>query len=348
MPIAPINSRQVQLAGPQQTGCIHQITSAALWLIKAPFHCFYASAQWVWQKAYQALIGSGPGAQYPSSGSAYSNTDMINVMNQTTSVLKEGKYDYKGKIVDFLQAAKDATKSTEKQDAIYTRASQINVGSNRTQFAVIRKDAVEVAIDLKKQGYNPALLNPANAFTPGGSYKTGARAMEEDLCRRSSLSLAIDSRNEEQTQNFYPLKHSALLYSRDIPFIRHGRDGNYSYLPQPERISVITSAAIDLRHDKSPYSNDHPEFIAETTRRVYAQLLCATNKGHDCVVLTAFGCGAFKNKPEEVAKIYKEVIDTKFKEIFKNITFAIIEDHNSKKEHNPNGNVKPFRDVFGS
>lgn len=31
---------------------------------------------------------------------------------------------------------------------------------------------------------------------------------------------------------------------------------------------------------------------------------------------------------------------------FKYIVFAIIDDHNAKKAHNPNGNVQPFAEVF--
>jgi hypothetical protein len=30
------------------------------------------------------------------------------------------------------------------------------------------------------------------------------------------------------------------------------------------------------------------------------------------------------------------------------ITFAILDDHNAGKQHNPEGNLKPFVDVFGS
>jgi hypothetical protein len=29
------------------------------------------------------------------------------------------------------------------------------------------------------------------------------------------------------------------------------------------------------------------------------------------------------------------------------VIFAILEDHNSFKDHNPEGNLKPFSDVFG-
>ena len=36
-----------------------------------------------------------------------------------------------------------------------------------------------------------------------------------------------------------------------------------------------------------------------------------------------------------------------FEGCFKKIVFAIIDDHNTKKEHNPEGNVLPFCKIFG-
>ncbi len=65
------------------------------------------------------------------------------------------------------------------------------------------------------------------------------------------------------------------------------------------------------------------------------------------MVLTAFGCGAFLNPPETVAKIYKRVIENKFQGVFKKITFAVINDHNTGKAHNPKGNFKPFKEILG-
>lgn len=69
--------------------------------------------------------------------------------------------------------------------------------------------------------------------------------------------------------------------------------------------------------------------------------------GHDTLILSAFGCGAFRCPPLHMAEIFKRVIESEeFRGQFKNIVFAIIDDHNSRKEHNPEGNIKPFADVF--
>jgi hypothetical protein len=42
------------------------------------------------------------------------------------------------------------------------------------------------------------------------------------------------------------------------------------------------------------------------------------------------------------------VIEAEFQAKFKVLAFAIIDDHNAHKAHNPEGNIKPFGQVFGS
>jgi hypothetical protein len=45
--------------------------------------------------------------------------------------------------------------------------------------------------------------------------------------------------------------------------------------------------------------------------------------------------------------LFKEVFgESEFHGFFKYIVFAIYEDHNSSKEHNPYGNLLPFLEVF--
>ena len=64
----------------------------------------------------------------------------------------------------------------------------------------------------------------------------------------------------------------------------------------------------------------------------------------DVAILSAFGCGAYGNPPQEVAALFAEALAaTRLYEV----TFAIRDDHNSGRAHNPEGNVLPFQEALG-
>jgi uncharacterized protein (TIGR02452 family) len=68
---------------------------------------------------------------------------------------------------------------------------------------------------------------------------------------------------------------------------------------------------------------------------------------HDALVLGAFGCGAFRNPPDDIAALFHEVFEEgEFAGRFRVVVFAIIDDNNSRHAHNPQGNVLPFQAVF--
>jgi hypothetical protein len=66
---------------------------------------------------------------------------------------------------------------------------------------------------------------------------------------------------------------------------------------------------------------------------------------HDCLVLSALGCGAFKNPQEHVASLFKSVI-FKYAGFFETIYFAMIDDHNTGNQINPHGNLLPFQQIL--
>ncbi|MDN3506323.1 MAG: TIGR02452 family protein [Simkaniaceae bacterium] len=336
-----------------QPSCMQQISSAALSTLKSPFTLTYYTFEWLLNTASYYLFGYGPYAK-KATGLFYSGPELKGIWQQTESLIKAGSYEYSGEKVCLDKPGKTTRQSfwgfltppfiTEKYKNALKKASQGHISlaymdSFQTQFSVVNQDAVYAALDLKKAGYKVALLNPANAFTQGGGARWGAAAMEEDLCRRSALLPELDKQS-------YPLSGNTLLYTADVPFFRYGRDRHYAAMAKPETISVITSAAIDLNsnHGGGKWTKD--AFEKETRLRAYAQLWKAAEEGNDAVVLTAFGCGAFRNDPEIVARIYRDLLAEKFHGVFKNVTFAVIDDHNTRKPHNPRGNYLPFREVF--
>ena len=64
------------------------------------------------------------------------------------------------------------------------------------------------------------------------------------------------------------------------------------------------------------------ELFGYHVKRAVHILSCAAAKGADTLVIGAFGCGAFQNNPETVAKAYKTVLEI-FPNVFRRIEFAI-------------------------
>jgi uncharacterized protein (TIGR02452 family) len=90
-------------------------------------------------------------------------------------------------------------------------------------------------------------------------------------------------------------------------------------------------------------------WVIDTTKSKIRQILdIALENGHDSVVLSAFGCGAYHTPPTEMAKLFKEVLENKkYKGAFKVIHFAIINLKSTNGSHNPQGNFQPFKDILG-
>ncbi len=88
----------------------------------------------------------------------------------------------------------------------------------------------------------------------------------------------------------------------------------------------------------------HIERIKEKIRTI---LRIALAYGHDSLIPGAFGCGAFRNPPKHMAELFREVFnEEEFINSFSRVVFAIIDDHNARRSHNPRGNFEPFREVF--
>ena len=70
--------------------------------------------------------------------------------------------------------------------------------------------------------------------------------------------------------------------------------------------------------------------------------------GHDSLVLSAMGCGAFANPPAHIARLFHQVIgEEEFRGRFRLIDFAILDGYRTGLRHNPDGNLLPFQREFG-
>jgi len=216
-----------------------------------------------------------------------------------------------------------------------------------TEIQVIEGDCLETAHYLQTQGFSTACLNMANAHSPGGGYKSGQGAQEENLHRRTGLFQCLHDPKKIQGKkggsNNYPISEEGVIYSPDVVVIRASEPNGYRFLSQPYLMSILSCPAIShpiLVGEKMDRMNSN----AVGTMKSKIKTLLAVGKlhGHDALVLSALGCGAFRCPPAHVAELFKEALENEFKGAFKRIVFAIYNDHNAFGE----GNVKPFADVF--
>eukprot|EP01120_Amphizonella_sp_Union-15-10_P013242 TRINITY_DN6125_c0_g1_i5.p1 TRINITY_DN6125_c0_g1~~TRINITY_DN6125_c0_g1_i5.p1 ORF type:complete len:257 (-),score=48.67 TRINITY_DN6125_c0_g1_i5:85-855(-) len=207
-------------------------------------------------------------------------------------------------------------------------------------------DCIDIAIKLKKEGRNPLVLNMANARHPGGGYLNGAGAQEETLFRRTNYYQFLDPYNQQSKSDNenYPIKDFGGIYSSNVLVFRKSEKEGYAFMENPIPLSFVAVAAYPNPPLKNPTTMEEI-YEVNTRRKIRSIFKIAWNHKHDCLILGAFGCGAFKNPPNHVAKIFKQVLDD-YSKFFEAIYFAILEDFNSFQGHNLNGNLVPFREVF--
>ena len=224
----------------------------------------------------------------------------------------------------------------------------------KIEFVVENLDSFEASKKLSEEGFNPIVLNMANRQRPGGGVLTGSNAQEETLFRRSNLFLSLFQYYYKYADKFgiprskfqYPMDRDfGGIYSPNVTVFRSERKFGFAFLDKPFKTSVVSVAAIN----RPTLDNDRltENTIIGTKNKIRTILRIGLINGHDAIVLGAFGCGAFRNPPSHMAELFDEVInEPEFKNKYKKISFAILEDHNSRKEHNLEGNFKPFFERF--
>ena len=227
-------------------------------------------------------------------------------------------------------------------------------GCEQTIVEVQNIDCLYAGAQLKEQGYNPAVLNMASRRNPGGGVVTGAGAQEETLFRRTNLFRSLyqfapfaGMYGIKTSHHQYPLdRNFGGVYTPEAIYFRESEQKGYALLDNPVSLSFITVAGMN-RPDltaEGMIADHHVEPIKNKIRTIFRIGLA---HGHDSLVLGALGCGAFRNPPRHVARLFYEVMDElEFKNKYRRIVFAILDDHNAHQSHNPEGNYIPFADEF--
>ncbi|MBQ6563586.1 MAG: TIGR02452 family protein, partial [Clostridia bacterium] len=269
----------------------------------------------------------------------------ITMLQETLEILEKGSYPFQGKTVSLkLSYAQreeaqvflppDVRRICQAKDFshVYTMGRCGYGVENADSFALARKRIHQFSSLMKMRGTKPVLvLNLANPVSPGGGVRHGARAQEEDLCRKSSLLQSLESREAKVYYDYNRSLHSdlgsdAVMISPQVEIIR---DENGDLLEETSVVAVMTCAAPILT--KGHYfglSNSQYETLM--LRRITGMLKVAAYLGYEYLVLGAFGCGAFENDAKIVSDLfYKALKEFDFdgmqeKDMFCRIDFAVL------------------------
>jgi uncharacterized protein (TIGR02452 family) len=188
---------------------------------------------------------------------------------------------------------------------------------------------------------NILCLNFASAKNAGGGFLTGAQAQEESLARATGLYPCL----LKATQSYYELHRrmkscvytDTMIYSPDVPIFKTESGHNLDNL---HKVSLITSAAVNAGVILRQEPNNIWMIEPLMRQRIHKVLALAADRGHETLVLGAWGCGVFQNDPEKVAFWFKEALDNSFKNGFKRIVFAVY-------SNNPKF-IAPFHNYFSN
>ena len=262
----------------------------------------------------------------------------VSIANQTISITNQQQYTVSGNMIHLPEYDYKQVMAYTPQDGEELLQWDISDAfqDKMCQFRVINADSFQAA----REYANAFVMNFANAHNPGGGFKLGANAQEEALCRCSTLYASITSK-EACMMYLYNNTHLSsvesdyMLYSPNVCVFRNEK---CELLEEPFQVSVITLPAPN-RFGAAMFATN--QLIAETmTRRIRIMLRIAANHGHKNLVLGAWGCGAFGNKPEDVSGYFKKVlVDEEYGRCFDEVCFAIYGRTDGK-------NIKTFRERF--
>jgi uncharacterized protein (TIGR02452 family) len=266
-------------------------------------------------------------------------SNRASLAEETLAILRTGQYtNPSSRVVSLgkhLRHAKDGTCS-------YPPEARVQIPTfpdRRTRIEVANASTLDVARELVGKGHRVAALNFASAKNPGGGFLTGAQAQEESLARASGLYAMLlgDPMYDHHRALKDPLYTTWVIYSPDVPVFRldEGR-----LLDEPYFCSFLTSPAVNagaLRH-RDRRGDEVRRVMQDRIERVLA---VAALHGHEVLVLGAWGCGVFRNDPQQIAELFQIALAGRFRGAFTHVAFAVLDSSGEKRS------LGPFEQVFG-
>jgi uncharacterized protein (TIGR02452 family) len=263
----------------------------------------------------------------------------IETAKRTLEIVEKGQYEYNETLVNVKSGVKNNIEKTytispDNWEKILEESTIKKAKLNYETNTQMWNCSTIKAIEKSNKDLKTAVLNFASAKNPGGGFLGGASAQEESLARSSSL-YASQTKNWEMYE--YNRSQSTFLYSDYMiysPETLFWFDDNGYTFETPLIVDVITSPAPNkgamLQHNRK---DEIAQIETIFTSRIEKVLALAVVNEVESIILGAWGCGVFRNESSEVAKYFKDVIESNFKNSFKEITYAIYDSSEKKANY---------------
>ena len=262
----------------------------------------------------------------------------IEIAKETLKIIKSGEYRLAGQSITLPDKDYEEVLVYSPKDGQELLAWNIRemFGEKLCRIKVVNADSYQAA----KEFSNPFVMNFANAHNAGGGFLLGATAQEEALCRCSTLYASIKSPKAAEMYRYNNTHLSSvesdyMLLSPNVCVFRNER---CELLQTPFEVAVITIPAPN-RYGAAAFASART--VAETMQqRIRIMLRIAAKNGYRNLVLGAWGCGAFGNKPKEVSQYFKTaLVEEEYGRCFDEVCFAIYGKPDGK-------NILAFQECF--
>lgn len=260
----------------------------------------------------------------------------IGVLKESLDIISAGKYVAENKVVSLTHSASSLKKAVylSENEVLNIIAEQKRTPYKRDNetdalIKVTNRDTFSAALAMNRMNSHIhdseiMVLNFANPVNPGGGVRYGAVAQEEDLCRRSTLLMSLESEDAAEYYKFHKEQRDGFSSHSIIvsPNVEVFRGYDNALLPYTFRVSVLTCAAPIVDGVKSrPYT--YAEYTTLLSDRIAGILSVCAKMGYKKLVLGAWGCGSFGNDPMLVARLFEKNIRL-FRGSFEEIEFAVL------------------------
>ncbi|MCD8203887.1 MAG: TIGR02452 family protein [Coprobacillus sp.] len=251
----------------------------------------------------------------------------IDLLNQTLSICENGEYNVNGETyyLDISKEEMEAATVFLPEEIKFLPLSKVN--ENHTCFySCENKDCLVLAKEIidKYPTSEVLVLNLAGYKRPGGGSRDGGSGQEEDLVRRSTLLISLDSASSGRYYEYNnrldsDLASDGVILSPNVVVFRNNKE---ELLTSPYHIGVISCAAPMVRFGYSGLSEK--EYEDMLLNRIKGILKVASHYRYKHLILGAFGCGVYANDAHIVSDLFKKALSDESLNTFDSVSFAVL------------------------